>query len=45
MSTWDNANIKIHENRQYKLQFKALLDKAIKRTDKYSQKLYKAYAF
>ena len=36
----DDANIKILENRQYELQYKALLDEAIKRTDKYGQNLY-----
>ena len=36
MSTSDDENIKILENRQYKLQYKALLHEAIKRTDKYS---------
>ena len=45
MSTSCDANFKILENRQYKLQYKALLDEAIKRTDKHSQNLYKVYAF
>ena len=45
MSTSDDINVKIHENRQYEIQYKALLDEAIKRTEKYSQNLYKAYAF
>ena len=45
MSKSDNEDIKIIENRQYKLQYQALLDEAIKRTDKYNQNLYKAYAF
>ena len=33
------------ENQQNELEYKALLDKAIKRTKKYSQNLCKAYAF
>ena len=45
MSTLDDTNIKTLENRQYELECKALLDEAIKRTDKYSPSLYKAYVF
>ena len=33
------------ENQQNKLEYKALLDEAIKRTDKYIQHLYKACAY
>ena len=43
MSTSDDTNVETIENRQYDLEYKALLDEAIKRTDKYSQNLYKAY--
>ena len=33
--------IKTKENRQYKIEYKAKLDKAIMRVDKYQQNLYK----
>ena len=45
MSNANNKSIKMRENRQYELEYKAKLDKAIKRLDKYQQNLYKAYAF
>ena len=45
MSKSDDEDTMIIENRQYELQCKALLDEAIKSTDKYSQSLYKAYAY
>ena len=45
ISTSTKETIKTRENRQYKLEYKAKLDKAIKRVDKYQQNLYKAYAF
>ena len=45
MSKSDDEDTKIIEIRQYKLQYKPSSDEAIKRTDKYSQNLYKAYAF
>ena len=45
MSNASNESIKTRENRQYELEYKTKLDKAIKRVDKYQQNLYKAYAF
>ena len=44
-STSQDENIAKVENRQYKFEYKALLDEAIKRKEKYNQNLYKAYAF
>ena len=45
MSNETDEAIKTKENRQYELEYKAKLDKAIMRVDKYQQNLYKAYAF
>ena len=44
-STSQDENIAKVENRQYEFEYKALLDEAIKRKEKYNQNLYKAYAF
>ena len=44
-SSSEDENIAKTENRQFELEYKALLDEAIKRKDKYNQNLYKAYAF
>ena len=44
-STSENEDQKKTENRQNKIEYKALLDEAIKRKDKNEQNLYKSYAF
>ena len=45
-SSWESDDEKVQEreNRQFKLQYKAELDKAMKRRRTYNENLYKAYA-
>ena len=45
MSKAEDEETRRTENRQHELEYKALLDEAIKRKEKYHQNLYKAYAF
>ena len=44
ISSSENEDQKKTENRQNEIEYKALLDEAIKRKDKYEQNLYKVYA-
>ena len=44
-STFINPSTIIRENKQYELEYKALLNDAIEQIDKYNQNMYKAYAF
>ena len=45
MSNSNDKEIKMRENRQFELEYKAKLDESIKRVDKYQQNIYKSYAF
>ena len=45
MSKAEDEETRRTENRQHELEYKALLDEAIKRKETYNQNLYKAYAF
>ena len=41
----NNENVITKESKQFELEYKAILGKAIKRVDKYNQNLYEAYTF
>ena len=45
MSIMEEQELVKRQNRQFKLEYKAKLDEAIKEVDKYQQNMYKAYAF
>ena len=45
MSNATDQSMVTRKNEQFELEYKALLDDAIKRIDKYNQNMFKAYAF
>ena len=45
MSNSNDQAIATRENKQFELEYKAILEEAIKRVDKYNQNKFKAYTF
>ena len=41
----DRLSNRHNRTKQFELEYRAMLDKAIKRVDKYNQNMFKAYAF
>ena len=44
-SNVEDPEARLLENEQYRIDYKTLLDKAIKRKNKYQENIYKSYAF